>query len=172
MTVVITRNIEMDVLERQKSEIKCTISLDINDRIEELVERGRFLAIDDAVEIALVELIYEIEDETYARGETRRDIMQVADAFRTKTRQDLLNKRRTVEIKCMVSLDIKDQIEELVEYGRFSTINSAVEIALREMVYRIEDETYARGETRCDIMQVADAFRAKTRRSILKRARV
>ena len=72
------------------------------------------------------------------------------------------------EIKCMVSLDIKDQIEELVEYGRFSTISSAVEIALREMVYRIEDETYARGETRCDIMQVADAFRAKTRRSILR----
>ncbi len=168
MTVVITRNIEMDVLEIQKSEIKCTISLDTKDRIEELIERGRFLTIGDAVEIALVELICGIEDETYARGETRRDIMQVADAFRARTRQDILSKRRKVEIKCMVSLDIKDQIEEMVEYGRFSTISNAVEIALREMVYRIEDETYARGETRCDIMQVADAFRAKTRRSILR----
>lgn len=93
MTVVITRNIEMDVLEIQKSEIKCTISLDTKDRIEELVERGRFLTIGDAVEIALVELIYGIEDETYARSETRCDIMQVADAFRAKTRRSILRAR-------------------------------------------------------------------------------
>ena len=93
MTVVITRNIEMDVLEIQKSEIKCTISLDIKDQIEELVEYGRFSTISGAVEIALREMVYRIEDETYARGDTRCDIMQVADAFRAKTRRSILRAR-------------------------------------------------------------------------------
>ncbi|MHC1630893.1 MAG: hypothetical protein ACXQT4_01140 [Methanotrichaceae archaeon] len=94
MAIVITRDIEMDVLEKQKSEIKCMVSLDIKDRIEELVDYGKFSTISDAVEIALVELIYRIKDETYARGETRCDIMQVADAFRAKTRRSILKRAR------------------------------------------------------------------------------
>jgi Arc/MetJ-type ribon-helix-helix transcriptional regulator len=80
--------------------------------------------------------------------------------------------RHNTEIKCMVSLDTKDRIEELVEHGRFSTTSDAVEIALEELIHEIEDGPYARRETRCEIMQVADAFRAKMRKDIGKRLRI
>jgi Arc/MetJ-type ribon-helix-helix transcriptional regulator len=76
------------------------------------------------------------------------------------------------EIKCEVSLDTKDRIEELVEHGRFSTISDAVEIALEELIHNIEGIPYAMRETRCEIMQVADAFRAKMRKDIGKRLRI
>ena len=72
--------------------------------------------------------------------------------------------RHNTEIKCTVSLDMKGRIEELVEDGRFSTISDAVEIALEELIPKIESGPYA---TRCEIMQVADAFRAKIRRGLL-----
>jgi len=74
--------------------------------------------------------------------------------------------------KCTVSLDTKDRIEELVEHGRFSTTSDAVEIALEELIPEIKDGLYARRETRCEIMQVADAFRAKMRKDIGKRLRI
>jgi Arc/MetJ-type ribon-helix-helix transcriptional regulator len=76
------------------------------------------------------------------------------------------------EIKCTVSLDTRDRIEELVEHGRFSTISDAVEIALEELIHNIEGIPYAMRETRCEIMQVADAFRAKMRKDIGKRLRI
>jgi len=76
------------------------------------------------------------------------------------------------EIKCAVSLDTRDRIEELVEHGRFSTISDAVEIALEELIHNIEGIPYAMRETRCEIMQVADAFRAKMRKDIGKRLRI
>jgi len=76
------------------------------------------------------------------------------------------------EIKCTVSLDTRDRIEELVEDGRFSTISDAVEIALEELIHNIEGIPYAMRETRCEIMQVADAFRAKMRKAIGKRLRI
>ncbi|MCX6669031.1 MAG: hypothetical protein NTV25_04380 [Methanothrix sp.] len=172
MAVVIARITEMAELERHNTEIKCTVSLDTKDRIEELVEHGRFLTTSDAVEIALEELIYKIEEGLYARRETRAEIMQVADAFRAKMRKDIRHKRRKAEIKCTVSLDTKDRIEELVEYGRFSTTSDVVEIALEELIHEIEDELHARRETRAEIMQVADAFRAKMRKDIGKRLRI
>jgi len=78
--------------------------------------------------------------------------------------------RNNTEIKC-TSLDMRDRIEELVEYGRFSTISDVVEIALEELMHKIEDGPYA-SETRCEIMQVADAFRAKMRKDIGKRLRI
>ena len=62
--------------------------------------------------------------------------------------------RHNTEIKCT----------ELVEHGRFSTISDAVEIALEDLIPKIESGPYA---TRCEIMQVADAFRAKIRRGLL-----
>jgi len=76
------------------------------------------------------------------------------------------------EIKCAVSLDTRDRIEELVEHGRFSTISDAVEIALEELIHNIEGIPYAMRETRCEIMQVADALRAKMRKDIGKRLRI
>jgi Arc/MetJ-type ribon-helix-helix transcriptional regulator len=153
---------EMAELEEQKTEIKCSVSLDMRDGIKKLVESGIFSTISDTVEIALEELIHKIE-EPYPRRETRYEIMQVADAFRAKMRKDILHQRRKAEIKCSVSLDVKDGIEKLVESGRFSTISDTVEIALEGLIHKIEDEPYARRETRYEIMQVADASRAKLR---------
>ncbi len=49
----------------------------------------------DAVEIALEELMHKIEDEPYARRETRTEIMQVTDAFRAKMRKDIGKRLRT-----------------------------------------------------------------------------
>ena len=72
--------------------------------------------------------------------------------------------RHNTEIKCAVSLDTRDRIEELVEHGRFPTFSDAVEIALEELIHNTEGGPYA---TRCEIMQVADAFRAKIRRGLL-----
>ena len=89
MEVVLARITEMTELERHNTEIKCTVSLDMRDRIEELVEHGRFSTISDAVEIALEELTLKIEGERSARHETRNEIMQVADAFRAKMRKDI-----------------------------------------------------------------------------------
>ena len=80
---------EMAELERHNTEIKCTISLDMKGRIEELMEDGRFSTISDAVEIALKELIPKTEGGPYAMPETRYEIMQVADAFRAKRRKDI-----------------------------------------------------------------------------------
>ena len=87
MDVVLAQITEMAELGRHNMDIKCTVSLDMRDQIEELVESGRFSTIGDAVEIALEELIHKIEDEPYARRETRNEIMQVADAFRAKMRK-------------------------------------------------------------------------------------
>jgi hypothetical protein len=92
-----------------------------------------------------------IEGGPYAMPETRCETMQVADAFRAK-------RRRAIGT---------DRIEELVEDGRFSTTSDAVEIALEELVHNIEGIPYAMRETRCEIMQAADAFRAKIRRGLL-----
>jgi len=94
MDVVLTRITEMAKLEEHNKEIKCTVSLDMRDRIEELIEHGRFSTISDAVEIALEELIHNIEGIPYAMRETRCEIMQVADAFRTKMRKDIGNRLR------------------------------------------------------------------------------
>jgi Arc/MetJ-type ribon-helix-helix transcriptional regulator len=77
----------------------------------------------------------------------------IPDAFRAK-------RRRAIGT---------DRIEELVEDGRFSTISDAVEIALEELVHNIEGIPYAMPETRREIMQAADAFRAKMRKDIGKR---
>jgi Arc/MetJ-type ribon-helix-helix transcriptional regulator len=148
----------------EMAELECTVSLDMKGRIEELVENGRFPTISDAVEIALKELIPKTEGGPYAMPETRYEIMQIADAFRAKMRKDIRHKRRKAEIKCTVSLDTRDRIEELVEHGRFSTISDAVEIALEDLIPKIESGPYA---TRCETMQVADAFRAKIRRGLL-----
>ena len=59
------------------------------DRIEELVEDGRFSTISDAVEIALEELIHNIEGIPYAMPESRYETMQAANAFRAKMRKDI-----------------------------------------------------------------------------------
>jgi len=167
MVAVLAQITEMTELERHNTEIKCTVSLDTRNRIEELVENGRFPTISDVVEIALKELIHKAEGGPYAMPETRCEIMQVADAFRAKMRKDIRHKRRKAEIKCTVSLDTRDRIEKLVEKGRFPTISDAVEIALEELIHKIEGGPYAMPETRCEIMQVADAFRAKIRRGLL-----
>jgi Arc/MetJ-type ribon-helix-helix transcriptional regulator len=111
---------------------------------------------DGMIDHSLEELIHNIEDGPYVRRETRCETMQVADAFRAK-------RRRAIGT---------DRIEELVEDGRFSTISDAVEIALEELIHNIEGIPYAMRETRCEIMQVADAFRAKRRRAIGKRWRM
>ena len=55
-------------------------------------------------------------------------------------------RRRKAVINCAVSPYIKDRIEELVEYGRFSTISDAVAIALLEMIHKHESELQAVGE--------------------------
>lgn len=172
MAVLLAQVTEIAKLERCKTEIKCTISLDTRDRIEELVENGRFLTISDAVEIALEELIQRIKDELPERRLARCEIMKVADTFRAKMRKDIRHKKRKEEIKCTISLDTRDRTRELVENGRFSTISDAVEIALEEQVHRIEEDLSAENETRCEVMQVGDAFRAKTRQNIGKRLRI
>jgi len=81
---------EMAELEEQKTEIKCSVSLDMRDGIEKLVESGRFSTISDAVEIALEGLIHKIENEPYARYETRYEITKIADAYRAKMRGQLI----------------------------------------------------------------------------------
>jgi Arc/MetJ-type ribon-helix-helix transcriptional regulator len=55
-------------------------------------------------------------------------------------------RRRKAVINCTVSPYIKDKIEELVEYGRFSTISDAVAIALLELIHKHEAELKAQGE--------------------------
>ncbi|MHC1631277.1 MAG: hypothetical protein ACXQT4_03140 [Methanotrichaceae archaeon] len=55
-------------------------------------------------------------------------------------------RRRKVVINCTVSPYIKDRIEELVAYGRFSTISDAVAIALLEMIHKHESELHAINE--------------------------
>ena len=90
MVAVLAQITEMTELERHNTEIKCTVSLDTRNRIEELVENGRFPTISDVVEIALKELIHKAEGGPYAMPETRCEIMQVADAFRAKIRRGLL----------------------------------------------------------------------------------
>jgi Arc/MetJ-type ribon-helix-helix transcriptional regulator len=78
---------EMAELERHNTEIKCT----------ELVEHGRFSTISDAVEIALEDLVHNIEGIPYAMPETRRETMQVADAFRAKRRRAIGKRWRMPE---------------------------------------------------------------------------
>jgi hypothetical protein len=41
-----------------------------------------------------------------------------------------------------------------------------IDHSLEELIHNIEDGPYVRRETRCETMQVADAFRAKRRRAI------
>ncbi|TFG94244.1 hypothetical protein E4H12_15530 [Candidatus Thorarchaeota archaeon] len=52
-----------------------------------------------------------------------------------------------------------------LESYRIEDQSSLSVIAQEELMHKIEDGRYARPETRCEIMQVADAFRAKMRSS-------
>jgi hypothetical protein len=69
-----------------------------------------------------------------------------------------------------------EDIKAMEKEGLFETVrllrtarelnDGMIDHSLEELIHKTEDGPYVRRETRCEIMQIADAFRAKRRRAI------
>ncbi len=55
-------------------------------------------------------------------------------------------RRRKAVINCTISPYIKDRLDEMIAYGRFSTISDAVAIALLELIHKHESDHQATSE--------------------------